>query len=75
MHMNLRNYLLSTLFICANTFLVPAQTKWVNPLVDTPNGIHGQYWQEEIKGSYVRLPDRVRSKVRDDVWNLSRHSA
>lgn len=73
--MNLRNYLLSTLFICANTFLVPAQTKWVNPLVDTPNGIHGQYWQEEIKGSYVRLPDRVRSKVRDDVWNLSRHSA
>jgi hypothetical protein len=37
--------------------------------------LHGQRWGEEQKGSYGRLPDRAKDKVRPDVWSLSRQCA
>lgn len=73
--MNIRHYLLSTLLVCAGSIVAPAQTKWLNPQSSVPNVVHGQYWQEEMKGNYARLPERAHTKVRDAVWNLSRQSA
>lgn len=70
--MNIRHYLLSTLLVCAGSIVAPAQTKWLNPQSSVPNVVHGQYWQEEMKGNYARLPERAHTKVRDAVWNLSR---
>lgn len=50
-----------------------AQIRWYNPL-DAGAVVHGQGF-DEIRGSYVRLPDRAKGVVRDAVWNLSRNSA
>ena len=50
-----------------------AQTRWYNPL-DAGAVVHGQGF-DEIRGSYVRLPDRAQGVVRDAVWGLSRNSA
>jgi len=63
------------LLAIAMTFglLCQAQTKWYNPL-DAGAVVHGQGF-EEIRDSYVRLPDRAHGVVREDVWGLSRHSA
>lgn len=37
-------------------------------------GLEGQGWTD-VKAPYDRLPARAEGKVRDAVWNLSRHSA
>lgn len=37
-------------------------------------GLEGQGWSD-VKAPYDRLPARAEGKVRDAVWNLSRHSA
>lgn len=39
-----------------------------------PLGVEGQGWQDTA-APYDRLPARAQGKVRDAVWNLSRHSA
>lgn len=63
------------LLAAAMTFslLCQAQTKWYNPL-DAGAVVHGQGF-DEIRNSYVRLPDRAQGVVRDAVWGLSRNSA
>ena len=39
-------------------------------------GVEGKGWPEsETEKYYDRLPNRAKGKVRDAVWNLSRHSA
>lgn len=50
-----------------------AQMNWYNPLESGPV-VHGQGW-EELRGTYVRLPDRAQEKVREPLWKLSRNSA
>lgn len=37
--------------------------------------LRGQAWQEELKGTYLRLPLRAEGKVRKPVWGQSRQSA
>ena len=37
-------------------------------------GVEGQGWRD-TKAPFDRFPARAEGKVRDDVWNLSRHSA
>lgn len=37
-------------------------------------GVEGQGWKD-VKAPFDRLPARAEGKVRDAVWNLSRHSA
>ena len=37
-------------------------------------GVEGQGWRD-TKATFDRLPARAEGKVREDVWNLSRHSA
>lgn len=54
---------------------VSAQTKWMNPLEQGENIVHGRWWNSELKDSYHRLPPRAESKVRSAVWRLSQQSA
>ncbi|MCR5181350.1 MAG: SGNH/GDSL hydrolase family protein [Bacteroidaceae bacterium] len=52
-----------------------AQTRWYNPLQQEMSVIQGRWWNEELRDSYHRLPDRAKATVRPAVWNLSRQSA
>lgn len=58
---------------CIST--VNAQYKWENPANQKYSVVRGQAFQEELKGTYVRLPQRAKEKVRQAVWDLSRQSA
>ena len=52
-----------------------AQTKWMNPLEQGENIVHGRWWNIELKDCYHRLPPRAENKVRGAVWRLSLQSA
>ena len=52
-----------------------SQTKWLNPLEQGDNIVHGRWWNSELRDSYHRLPPRAESIVRSAVWRLSRQSA
>lgn len=52
-----------------------AQYKWEDPTKQDIAVMRGQAFQNELKGTYVRLPDRAQEKVRKPVWDLSRNSA
>lgn len=58
-----------------STLQLPAQLQWKNPLAESFQTVHGQAWQDELKGTYYRLPERTKEVVRKPVWGLSRHSA
>ena len=51
------------------------QYKWENPCNQSFQVIRGQAFANELKGTYVRLPDRAKENVREPLWKLSRHSA
>lgn len=51
------------------------QYKWENPCNQPFQVIGGQAFANELKGTYVRLPDRAKENVREPLWKLSRHSA
>ena len=52
-----------------------AQYKWEDPAKQASQVVQGQAFCNELKGTYVRLPDRAKDIVREPVWNLSRNSA
>lgn len=58
------------------TSTVKAQIIWHNPLSDTftPH-VMGRAWNDEIPGSYQRLPARVRSVVSPSLWRQSQQSS
>lgn len=58
-----------------STLQLPAQLQWKNPLAESFQTVHGQAWQDELKGTYYRLPGRAKEVVRKPVWGLSKHSA
>lgn len=59
----------------ASTFILSAQTTWKNPLHETFAVVRGQGWQNELAGTYYRLPQRAENVVRTPIWKLSRQSA
>lgn len=61
--------------LCLCAGLANAQTKWYDPMQSDVRVVNGQAWYEELAGSYNRLPDRIREKIRPSLWNLSTHSA
>lgn len=68
--------------ICTLCFLfvvlslhLDAQVVWYNPASAKENILQGQGWPEDLKGSYARLPQQAKEKVRPEVWGLSRNSA
>ena len=69
------NILLLGLAYWASTFILSAQTTWKNPLNETFAVVRGQGWQNELAGTYYRLPQRAENVVRTPIWKLSRQSA
>lgn len=51
------------------------QTTWYNPMNEAMPVLHGQGWQNELKGSYNRIPDRLKEQVSKNVWNLQSNTA
>lgn len=52
-----------------------AQCKWENPSNQPFQVVRGQAFCDELKGTYFRLPERAKDKVRQPLWDLSRNSA
>lgn len=52
-----------------------AQTRWMDPMQAGFPVVQGQGWNDELGGTYGRLPGRVRDGVRPALWGLSAHSA
>ncbi|MCW5516374.1 SGNH/GDSL hydrolase family protein [Muriicola sp. Z0-33] len=64
------------LFLLQGSFLFSQKTallKWWNPEASEFNVIEGRAWPAEVLSPYDRLPARAQKKVREAVWNLSRH--
>lgn len=72
--MKLRHIIFACL-LCAIGLLQAQEIKWYNPMEKDTPVLHGQAWQDELAGTYERLPDRLESKVSKNVWNLSKNSA
>lgn len=68
-------YLPFAAIVWGSCTLLPAQTKWENPLSQEIPVVRGRAWQEELVDNYCRLPQRAQEKVRKPVWDLSRQSA
>ena len=75
--MNKAFLLLLLLLLLQCTISVSQQStaiKWWNPQEAGFTVIEGQAWPGEVVSPYDRLPSRAKTKVREDVWNLSRQS-
>ncbi len=51
------------------------QLKWWNPTQDDFPVVEGQITQGDFEEPFDRLPFDMEDQVREDVWNLSKHSA
>lgn len=69
------NLLLTIIISLAYTPFLNAQTIWKNPMKEKFPTIHGQAWNNELKGYYYRLPHRAEEKVRKPLWDLSKSAA
>lgn len=67
--------ILSFLLLLLGTLCMEAQMKWVNPLEQPFQVVRGRAWNQELQGTYVRLPQKAKEKVTKAVWELSRQSA
>ncbi len=63
------------LLFLSNTLLIAQETRWWNPADADLEVIEGQAWPNLVEQSYDRLPLSAKEKVRNSVWNLSKHSA
>lgn len=70
----LKSFILFTLLLQVEVF-AQTQYKWENPCNQTFQVVKGQAFCNELKGTYARLPDRAKDKVRKPLWDLSRQSA
>ena len=52
-----------------------AQIQWKNPLDENFQVIRGQAWENELKGTYQRLPNKAEKVVRAPIWKLSKQNA
>ena len=69
-----KSFILFTLLLQVEVF-AQTQYKWENPCNQTFQVVKGQAFCNELKGTYARLPDRAKDKVRKPLWDLSRQSA
>ena len=40
---------------------------WYNPMETSPSCISGRAWNEEIKGSYARMPERLQRNMPEKI--------
>jgi len=67
---------LTILLAClASTLSISAQMQWKNPMNEPFQVLRGQAWQNELKGTYNRMPNRAEKTIRKAVWDLSKHTA
>ncbi len=71
----MKKVLFACLLAAIGVLSASAQTKWMNPLEQGDNMVHGRWWNSELKDNYHRLTPRAESKVRSAVWRLSKQSA
>lgn len=69
-----------TLLLLLFTILVSfaqekTELKWWNPANNTTSVIAGNGWPKAGASIYHRLPSKAEKKVRNAVWNLSKHAA
>lgn len=69
-----KEYIFLLLFLLGS-LCTEAQIKWVNPLYQPFPVVRGRAWQEDLQGTYARLPQKAKAKVSQQVWDLSRQSA
>lgn len=63
------------IILLALSALSHAQTRWFDPQLEQA-AVHGRALADERRTNYYqRLPERVKSEVRDAVWSLSRNTA
>ena len=58
--------LLALFLGCAS---LQAQYKWADPLKQDFHTVRGQAWQDELKDSYARLPQRAEDIVCKPLWD------
>ena len=71
----MKKHLLILVVCLASTLQLSAQMQWRNPLAESFHTVHGQAWQDDLKGTYWRLPEKAKAIVRTPLWDLSRSSA
>ena len=64
-------HILILLACLASTLQISAQMVWKNPMNENFHVVRGQAWQNELKGTYQRLPARAEALIRKAVWELS----
>lgn len=69
----MRKYTLLYLLCC--TLTLQAQMVWHNPLSGDTARVQGRGWNVEAGGNYHRFPDRLKTLLRTEVWQLSNNSA
>ena len=62
-------------FSCLCSYSQETSIKWWNPSESSVPVIEGQAWKKEAGNRYDRLPARAEGTVRNEVWNLSHHTA
>lgn len=67
--------LIALFLLCLTYTTAGAQWKWFNPIEAGFPVIQNQGFTNEIGNTYTRLPDRAKTSVRGNVWNLSRSSS
>ena len=68
-------YLLTACFFTVCVTQLHAQTQWFDPLKQEFPTVQGRWWQDELKESYHRMPERFKGKVPDAVWGHALKSA
>ncbi|WP_353133861.1 SGNH/GDSL hydrolase family protein [Pseudopedobacter sp.] len=68
-------YILLFLALLLSTVSFSQDLVWNNPQNHTQNIVQGTGWPKELKGTYNRLPERIKPEARKPVWNLSLQSA
>ncbi len=69
----MRKYTLLYMLCC--TLVLQAQMVWHNPLSGDTARVQGRGWNMEAGGNYHRFPDRLKTLLRTEVWQLSNNSA
>ena len=76
--MKFRHLLLPGLFFLAQQASFAqaiSSITWWNPAQNEFNVIEGQGWPDNTAATYDRLPKDAEKKVRESVWDLSKHTA
>ena len=71
----MKKLLLTCLLSAVYVLTTSAQTRWMNPLEQGENIVHGRWWNGELRDNFHRLTPRAENKVRSAVWRLSKQSA